>query len=58
MVKLGEIAVTSGIDITGEGWQPVGFDDFGKCVLIGAGTYLGTKPNQFYGLQKNSCKTL
>ncbi len=43
LVKLGEVAVTSGIDVTGEGWQPVGFDDFGKRVIVGAGTYYGTK---------------
>ena len=27
LVKLGEVAVTSGIDVTGEGWQPVGIDN-------------------------------
>ncbi|MBW8333124.1 MAG: FG-GAP-like repeat-containing protein [Prolixibacteraceae bacterium] len=43
LVKLGEIAVTSGIDITGEGWQPVEFDDFSKRMIVGAGTYYGTK---------------
>ena len=43
LVKLGEIAITSGIDFTGEGWQPVGFDDFGKRVIVGAGTYYGTR---------------
>jgi len=43
LVTLGEITVTSGIDFTGEGWQPVGFDDFFKRVVVGAGTYYGTK---------------
>ena len=43
LVKLGEIGLTSGVDITGEGWQPVALDDFGKRVAIGAGTHYGTK---------------
>ena len=43
VIKLGEIVATSAFDVTGEGWQPVSFDDFGKRVVIGAGTYYGTK---------------
>jgi len=43
LVTLGEIGLTSAVDITGEGWQPVSFNDFGKRVVIGVGTYYGTK---------------
>nr|NQU91949.1 RHS repeat-associated core domain-containing protein [Bacteroidota bacterium] len=42
-ITAGEIAVTSGIDITGEGWQPVSGNDFGKRVVIGGATWGASK---------------
>ncbi len=39
LIYAGEIVATSAIDITGEGWQKVGMDDFGKRVAIGLTIY-------------------
>jgi RHS repeat-associated protein len=39
LIYAGEIIATSAIDITGEGWQKVGMDDFGKRVAIGLTIY-------------------
>ncbi len=41
LITLGEMAVTSAIDITGEGWQPVGFDDFTKRFTINLPSLIG-----------------
>jgi len=43
LVQLGGMAITSGIDITGEGWQPVSYNDFHKRLTVGIATYYGTK---------------
>jgi len=43
LVRLGEVTLESAIDFTGEGWQPVSFDDFGKRVIVSTATYYGTK---------------
>ena len=57
LIKIGEVIITSGIDVTGEGWQPVGFDDFGKRVIVGAGTYYGTKAlGEVFGKNNHSSK--
>ena len=39
LITLGEMVTTSAIDITGEGWQKVGMDDFTKRVGIGLTIY-------------------
>ncbi|MFV0289641.1 MAG: RHS repeat domain-containing protein, partial [Mangrovibacterium sp.] len=41
-VKAGEIVATSAVDITGEGWQPVTFNQFGQRAVIGLGTMYAT----------------
>ncbi|MFV0291022.1 MAG: RHS repeat domain-containing protein [Mangrovibacterium sp.] len=41
-VKVGEIVATSAVDITGEGWQPVTFNQFGQRAVIGLGTMYAT----------------
>jgi RHS repeat-associated protein len=43
LVTMGEMALTSAIDITGEGWQPVNFDDFGKRFAVNLVTFGATE---------------
>ena len=38
LVKAGEIVATSAIDITGEGWQDVSFNQFGQRAVTGIAT--------------------
>ncbi len=38
-VKLGEMLLTSAVDITGEGWQQVSLKDFGQRAAVGAATW-------------------
>jgi len=42
-IAAGEIMATSAIDITGEGWQPVGFDDFAQRTITAGATQMATK---------------
>ncbi len=41
-VKAGEILLTSGVDITGEGWQGVSFSQFGQRAVTGLATMAAT----------------
>lgn len=43
LMALGHTVVTSGADFTGEGWQPVSFDDFANRAVVSALTYYGSK---------------
>ncbi|MCK9271371.1 MAG: RHS repeat-associated core domain-containing protein [Bacteroidales bacterium] len=53
-VKAGEIAVTSAIDITGEGWQDVTFDQFGQRVAIAGATWGASEALNKYVFKTNS----
>lgn len=44
LVQLGSVALTSAIDITGEGWKPVTFDQFGQRLAV-AGIQYGVTKN-------------
>jgi len=41
-VKAGEVLLTSAVDITGEGWQDVTFNQFGQRALTGLATMAAT----------------
>ena len=42
LVKAGEVVLTSAVDITGEGWQDVTFNQFGQRAVTGLATMAAT----------------